>query len=341
MAKKAKGAPPPATEDTLPLDPAIAAALRLCPDPGIYEGLTDNDYHDDPCPEPSLSRTVLKALVDLSPAHAYCLHPRLGGIRDPDAGSENEIADFGTAAHASFLQNRSIIKRLDFPDWRTNNAKDARTLAYAEGMIPLLSKSYSRAMRLIDVLEDFRARTGAFTKGRGEQTVVWREGAAWCRARVDWLPDDPAESPFDLKTTAGVATLEAWSRIAFGKGADLQDGFYARGLEIVRGEPPAPMLFAVVEQRPPHAIGVFEMSPIARESADDDIRFGLSTWDECMAAGSWPSYTMTPQQVFPPSWVLRSREERGRMSQRATELLREMRDRPLGVRMVEQDDFGG
>jgi hypothetical protein len=327
--------PEPETEPVVARPPP-----RLCV-PGIYDGVPEADYHADPCPEPSLSRSVMKLLVDLSPQHAFVAHPRLGAMPDLSDDDADEIADFGTAAHSSFLQNKSTIVRLDFKDWRTDKAKDARRQAYADGMIPLLDKGYSRSMRLIDALENFRARTGAFTQGRGEQTAIWREdNGIWCRARVDWLPDEAEASPWDLKTTAGRATLAAWSRVCFDKGSDLQASFYTRGLEMIRGEPPGDMHFCVVEQKPPYAIGVFVMSPQAREAADDDVRLGIRLWGECLASGEWPPYPLEEQWIYPPAWITRGREERGAERKRLQQIAWS-KESPLAVQMVEQDDFGG
>src|SRR5258708_2254328 len=44
--------------------------------PGIYD-LDDDDYHQDPAPEPSLSSSIVKLLDQQTPAHAYAAHPRL------------------------------------------------------------------------------------------------------------------------------------------------------------------------------------------------------------------------------------------------------------------------
>lgn len=306
--------------------------------PGIYE-ITEAQYHADPCVRPSLSRSVLKRLVDLSPAHAYVIHPKLGGA-DELQDADDDAMDFGTAAHSSFLQGKSIIRALDFPDWRTNKAKEARALAYTDGMIPLLVKPYGRAMRLIDVLEDFRNRTGAFTHGKPEQTVIWQEERIWCRARVDWLPDDPAAPYWDLKTTGSAAAIGPWTRAAFDKGADLQAAFYLRGGEMVREEPPEGMYFAVVEQKPPHAIAVFEMSPIAMDIANQKVRAGISLWSNCLESGQWPGWSPEAQYVHPPSWIIREWEDKAALSQRSQDIAREIRERPLAAQFIESGNFG-
>ncbi len=309
--------------------------------PGIYD-MPASDYHADPCPQPSLSRSLIKPLLDLSPRHGWVIHPRLGGATDFDDESNDEIADFGTAAHSSFLQNKSTIVRLDFPTWQTNASKAARKQAYADGLIPLLDNAYTRAMRLIDQLEDFRARTGAFTQGRPEQTVVWIEdNGVWCRARVDWLPDEPSAPLWDLKSTAGRATSQVWSRVCFEKGYDLQDSFYCRGVEMIRGEPPGEMHFCVVEQKPPYGIKVFTMAPQTRDAADEDVRRAIAIWGECLERGEWPSYSIEPEWVWPLPWVTRAREERNFLDKRRLQQVALSKESPLGVQFVESGDFGG
>lgn len=316
-----------------------AVPALVLSEPGIYD-LPEEAYHADPCPAPSLSRSVLKQLVYRSAKHAYTMHPRLGAVGDLDAGSDDEVQDAGTAAHAAFLQAKSVIRQLDFPDWRTKKAKEARAQAYSDGEIPLLTPSYGRAMRLIDALEEFRSKTGAFTQGRPEQTIIWQDGPVWCRARVDWVPDNPEAPPWDLKTTGGSAVLGAWSRVAFDKGYDLQDAFYCRGLEFVRGEPPAAMKFAVIEQRPPYAIKVYEMSQITRELADQDVGMGLSIWENCLATGEFPGYPWETEWIDPPPWTVRDRQNRSELTQRTQDLLRG-REHPNAVRYIETGNFGG
>jgi hypothetical protein len=337
--------PPPEPDPSPePLDveaeTAVAAAFEPLTEAGIYDDLPEAQYHSDPCIGPSLSRSLILRLIENSPRHAWSIHPKLGMPSDLGDDSDDEVMDFGTAAHAEFLQGRSIIKRVDFKDWRTIKAKEARKEAYAEGMIPLLTGAYDRAMCMIDALEGFRNRTGAFTKGKPEQTVIWQDGAIWCRARVDWLPDDYEANPWDLKSTAGFATLAAWGRVCFSKGAHLQDSFYCRGLEMVRGEPPGPMKFCVVEQKPPYGIGVFEMTPITRDLADGDVRSAIQMWEDSIVSGLWPTYSEETQYVDPPGWVVRDRENRSMLTPRNMDLLRG-RDHPNAVGYIESGNFGG
>jgi hypothetical protein len=305
---------------------------------GLYP-LTDEEYHSDPCLAPSLSRSVLLRLMRRSPRHAWAIHPKLG-LAGQKMVDNNTPRDVGTVAHSAFLQNRYNLKEVAADTWASDRAKDARFEARQANLIPLLTKHYDRAMQMIEALEAFRSKTGAFTAGKPEVTAIWRDRFTWCRARIDWLPDEPEAHPWDLKTTAGSAQLTAWSSTCFANGADLQDAFYCRGIENVRHCVVAPMKFCVIEQNPPYGISVFEMTKITRGLADQDVEAGLDLWRACFSSGQFPSYTVETQYIDPPAWAARNQIEAAAMATDSARFLRGG-EHPNGVRYVETGNFGG
>ena len=278
-------------------------------EPGIY-AVSDAEYLADPVIEPSLNNTIAKLLIDTSPSHAYAAHPKLGGAGDAEAEDDSdERQRIGSAAHAMFLRGSQVAKLIPFDRYQSNAAKAARDEAIAAGLIPLKPKSHDKAMRVVEALERFRASTDAFSDGKPEQTLVWREDDTWCRSKVDWLPDDPAAPLWDLKTTSGNASPRSWTRTAFELGADMQAAFYARGSENLRGEPPEGMLFCVVETELPCGIRVFGFSRLALDIAEDKLRVALDTWDQCRRHGEWPSYPLNTCWIDPLPWITRDWEE--------------------------------
>jgi hypothetical protein len=278
-------------------------------EPGVYE-MPDLEYHSDPvAAAPSLSRSIAKRLVEASPAHAYAQHPRLGGTPPTGPASGEEEMELGSAAHAMFLQGLDIVEHIPFDSYRTKDAKEMRDNARSRGMIPLKTKAYNSAKNLYEALEEFRDRTGYFTQGRPEQTVIWDEGDHWGRCRIDWLPDDPAAPLLDLKTTGGLATLAGWGRTAFQFGADLQAAMYPRACEFVRHEAPNGMLFVVAETSPPYAIRVFGLDDIAVDVGRQKAAAARAIWIQCLALGQWPSYPLNTEWILPPPWEVRNWEE--------------------------------
>jgi PDDEXK-like domain of unknown function (DUF3799) len=319
--------------------PVAEAAIAL---PITAEGfypLSDEQYHSDPCLAPSLSRGVLLRLMRRTPRHAWAIHPKLGMAGRPMVDN-NSPRDIGTVAHDAFLLQRYNLKEVVAENWQTDRAKDARFEAREAGLIPLLTRQYDRAMHMVDALETFRKKTGAFTQGKPEVTAIWREGYTWCRSRIDWLPEEQTANPWDLKTTDGSAHISSWSRVCFQNGADLQDAFYCRGIERLRHCVIAPMKFCVIEQNPPYGICVYEMSKVTRGLAEQDVEAGLDLWRACFTSGEFPSYPITTQYIDPPGWQVRNQIEAVEVAGDSARFLRGD-EHANGVRYIETGNFGG
>jgi len=256
--------------------------------PGIYD-LTAGEYLADPCAKPSLNRGVAQLLVDRSPAHAWVAHPRYGA-KNAAAEDTPDSTDVGSAVHAAFLLGEDLVVEFGFSSWRSEAAKARRNATRAEGKIPLLGDKAATVRAVLDRLYAFRQRTGAFTRGKAEQTVIWQEGDVWCRAKPDWLPDDPTAPLWDLKVTGGVASAATWKYRAAEVAADLQSVMYPRGVAAVRKRSPDGMRFLVIEEEEPHGIRVFRYSGEAEEIALAKFERGVELWRECQATDRWPNY---------------------------------------------------
>ena len=302
-------------------------------EPGIYN-LSDEDYLADPVIVPSLNNSTITKLL-VSPAHAWTSHPRLGMA--PDAESDSTAAqDIGHVAHAMFLHGEDRVRVLNVSDFRSNKAKEMRDAAIAAGRIPLKLDAYEGVRRVVDKLEAFRLRTGAFTGGKPEQTLIWPEGIEWGRCKVDWLPDEPSAYLWDLKTTSVLASAESFARSPFGY--DTQAVWYARGSECVRGEPPEGMRFCVVETKPPYGIKEFEYSPAAIDNAYEDVMTAIQTWSRCRETGAWPDYPDEIEWIDIPPWRLKERAWR---RQKRQDTLRPAVDPALVALMEKAGNLGG
>jgi hypothetical protein len=270
--------------------------------PGNY-GLSDEDYLADPVVVPSLNNTTIRNIL-VSPAHAWAAHPRLGAAPDAEWDS-TDAQDLGHVAHAMFLLGENKVRVLNVENFKTNKARDMRDAAIAEGRIPLKLSSYENVRRVVDKLEAFRLRTGAFTLGKPEQTLIWTEDKEWGRCKVDWLPDEPSAYLWDLKTTTGLANAATFGRSPFGY--DTQAVWYCRGAECVRGEPPEGMRFCVIETKPPYGIKVFEFTPAAIGDAQEEVHEALQLWKRCRETDTWPTYPDDVEWIDLPPWTLRDR----------------------------------
>jgi hypothetical protein len=302
-------------------------------EPGIYS-LSDPVYLADPVVVPSLNNTTARLLL-ISPKHAWASHPRLGGAPDAEWDS-TDAQDIGHVAHQMFLHGEDKVRVLNIKDFRTDKAKDMRDAALAEGRIPLKLSSYEGVRRVVDELERFRQRTGAFTQGKAEQTLIWTEGKEWGRCKVDWLPDEPSAYLWDLKTTSGLASANTFARSD--SGYDMQAAYYPRGCECVRGEPPEGMRFCVIETKPPYGIRVFEFTPGSLDDANEEIQEAIALWARCRETGEWPAYPDDVEWIDVPPWKLKERAWR-RQSGRG--IVRPQADAAAVKMMLENGNLGG
>lgn len=255
---------------------------------GIFQ-MGAAEYHADPTPEPSLSSSIAHILCTDSPLHAWTHNPRLNPDFQPE---ESKPMDLGKAVHSILLEGADIVEYLDYPDWRTNKAKDERDAARKAGKVPLLAHQRidveamtQAALRQLVVHKDAK---DAFTRGKPEQTIIWKEDDIWCRARPDWLHDSYLKID-DLKTTGITANPESISRSLFSNGLDIQCALYLRGLKAVTGKD-AQFRFAFVETTPPYALSVIALHPMALAVAQHKVQFAIDKWRDCLTSGEWPGY---------------------------------------------------
>lgn len=263
------------------------------------------EYHADPCQVPSLSSSIVKTLLSKSPAHARYEHPRLNPAF---VVVEEAKFDVGTVAHELLLEGEAAVAVLDFPNWATNAAKEARDEARAAGQTPLLAKDWDRVEAMANAarrqLEMFDLDPAPFTNGLPEQALLWEESdGVWCRARFDWIHDD-LSAVDDLKTTGASAEPGSWAKTMFGIGGDIQAAFYLRGLRKALDADPV-WRFVVQENYPPYALSVVTLSLEVLANAEMKVDHAISLWSSCIRDNVWPGYTREPGTIELPGWASR------------------------------------
>lgn len=287
------------------------AVIDRISEPGIYE-IEEDAYHADPVVKPSLSSSIAKVLLRATPAHAQIQHPRL----NPTYVSEKRsVFDIGSAVHCLVLNDVAKIEVIDVEEYRTNDAKAKRDAAYAAGRIPLKTREYERVREMADAaraqLDAHEDAAEAFRPGCGtpEQTMIWQEGGVWCRARLDWLPDDRV-SFYDFKTTGQVANPDTYARHLYDMGYDVQAALYRRGIARLLGVSEPSFCFVVQETAPPYCLSVIGLPPQAIDYAERQVDDALRTWAWCLENDEWPGYPSRTAYVEPPMWKIKAWEER-------------------------------
>lgn len=269
--------------------------------------ISAEEYHLDPAPEPSLSRSIAQILITESPLHAWLEHPRL----NPEYSvKESGQFNIGSAAHSLFLEGINQAESLDFTDWRTKDARQAREEVYSRGKIPLLTEQFKTVEKMVSVAHKAMEKSkefGGFTikNGNPEQTIIWQEGNSWCRVRPDCM-NKSGNIIIDYKTT-DLKNQSAWMRAIPGNGYDLQSYMYSHGVKILTGHLPE-FVFMVQEIKKPFSCYFVTLSESYKVVGEQKFRKALRLWDHCITNG-WPDYDQRIHIAEPTSWALMEAEE--------------------------------
>jgi hypothetical protein len=265
-------------------------------EPGLFEIAID-DYHRDPCPEPSLNASLIPWLLQC-PAKAKARHPKLStGF----SSEESRRMDLGSVAHKLLLGRGRDIKVIDADNYRTKAAQEARDAARAAGVIPVLASDLATAEAMhtaaVKQLEDFDLDHGIFEGGKAELAMFWKDAAGcWGRSLIDYLYDNiPTWHVWDYKTTERCVRPEDAAMGAFivDQGYDMQLAVQERGLltlfPSLSGRLKFRLLFQETEE--PYLISVVEPDESTMAIARRKVDYAMHLWAECLRAESFPGYT--------------------------------------------------
>lgn len=273
---------------------------------GIHLDVPSAVYFSDPCPQPSLTQSIAKVLIERSPLHAWHEHPRLGRKPVADAAPEayNSAQAIGNAAHALLLGRGKEIAVADFDSWRTDKAKAVREAAEMAGVVPILQKHFVRARGMADVVRERVPHAFDGRPGNGEVVLIWREGDIWLRTMIDWL-SPKREVAWDVKTTGLSCAPHAIPVLMLNGGWDVQAAMHERGLNTLDpdGAGRRKFRFVAQENEPPYAVTVCELTEAVLTMGRKKLEHAIRLWGACMRANVWPSYPA--DVVYPeyPGWA--------------------------------------
>jgi PDDEXK-like domain of unknown function (DUF3799) len=271
--------------------------------PGIYTDVSAADYFADPCPDPSLTQSIAKVLIDQSPLHAWTAHPRL----NPDYVHDDDTKyDVGNVAHGLMIGRGKEIIVLDaYGDWRTKAAQEARAAAVMQGKIAVLGKTFARASNMVEAareqlaLRDLGHLLNQET-GIGEVVIAWQEDDIWLRQMIDWLEVERLTF-CDYKTTGMSAAPHGLDRMMATAGWPIQAAMAERGLDVLDPENAGRRryLFVVQEDTRPYALNVVELTEGPMTMGRKMLQHGVDIWRRCIEADRWPGY---PAEIVRPSY---------------------------------------
>lgn len=256
-------------------------------EPGIYD-IPEDEYHADPVPGGSLSSTGAKTIYPEGGPARFDYQRRHGG-------KKSKAMDLGTVVHGLVLGTGQPARVLDYPNWTTTKAKDAKKQAIADGCIPMLPDGYAEAQAIARAVLDHDIAGGLFAPGEfdAEVSMFWYldEFGIWCRGRLDAMAHIAGRVVIgDLKTAAD-ASEEGFAKAVDRYCYHVQEVHYRTGLAVLLGCDPQDIdfLFAVAETEPPHLVAVYDTEQW-RELGTGCCRIAYERYRDCTESGIWPGY---------------------------------------------------
>jgi len=284
-------------------------------EPGIHRNINADQYHGDPCAQPSLSSSIAKILLQQSPLHAWLAHPKLnpGFHRDGDSSR----LDLGSVAHDVLLEGGTgrvqVVDPKDYPSktgsipegWTNTAIREARDLARSLGKLPIFKHDWLQVNAMCDVAREFVAGTeidGCFG-WEAESTIIWQEDGLWFRGRTDLLKHDRTII-VDYKTTTNANPEYLTRSVICQMGYDFQASFYRRGVYAVTQIVLPAFVFLFQEIEPPYACSLVALDPMLIDVADIKVEAAIHTWEKCLRTNSWPAYSKQIHWAQAPAWAL-------------------------------------
>lgn len=260
-----------------------------------------DQYLADPCPEPSLTSSLVRRLLSTAPRRVWHETKRL----NPDAPSnDREIFDIGTVAHALFTGEGNEVEVIEAADWRTKAAQEARDAARADGKTPILRKHKDA----VDVMAaEAHAQFGAnpdigplLKDALREATITWTELGVMHRARPDFYHVE-ANAIIHYKTTGVEIGPASAAKYAAGAGWDMIAAHYEAAGVAAAGSPPR-QFFAVQETAAPHLCLVTELDATFLAEARARRKRAIEIWAKCLRTGNWPGNINRTIKLECPEW---------------------------------------
>lgn len=267
--------------------------------PGIYDGITNAEYHGGP----GVSKSMLDVIAAKSPMHLQYLR---------SAANDNEptaAQALGTAFHSLLLEPddfaASYVVAPKF-DKRTKDGKAGWEAFQAEHegkqFIDADMDAILSAMREA-VHAHPVARALITAPGHAERSVYWTDPITGelCRCRPDYWREDGII--VDVKTTDD-ASPEGFAKSVANWRYHVQDPFYTDGIHQATGIAPRGFVFLVVEKKAPHAVAVYSLDRESRDLGRMEYRRDLQRYADCVRSGKWPGYGEVIQEIGVPQWKL-------------------------------------
>jgi hypothetical protein len=299
--------------------------------PGVYDFISNADYHSDPVAGGSLSSSGARDLLPPS-CPAKFQYKRMNPGPPP---APKHHYDFGHAAHRLVLCGEPEIEEhketedapswrlvkgdsvelviVDADNWMTKVAKNLRDLAHAKKQVPLLAKEYTVVQEMAAAIKRNPLATALLSgPGNPERTLIWRDEntGVMCRARPDWMPDPVNGKRLVLAEykSSRSAEQDEFAKAVYDYGYYQQADWYLDGVRALGIDENPAFVFVVQEKDPPYIVSHYQLDPQAVAIAAAKNRWARQTYAHCKKINNWPAYTDKVELLALPAWAERKEE---------------------------------
>lgn len=255
-------------------------------EPGLYDGIDEQDYHADRILAPELGRSLSQSgAKTLRRSARRFVHERSAGRPDKDA------FDLGGTVHSLALRSKdSRIRVIDAYDWKTKAAQQAKAAARAQRLTAIHRGQLLQAAKVARAVRRDELAGAILSEGRPEVTAyaIDPETGVTLRARFDWLREGTAHDCLvDLKTADyGRGTEDVFGSSAASYDYPIQAWWYRYVYFLITGRW-LPFYTITVETDPPHFVTVGQYDPADLAIGEDRAREAIAAYAEG-ESNDWP-----------------------------------------------------
>lgn len=261
----------------------------------VIPDMPEPEYHA----HPALSSTQAKLLLKSPATYDYVVNQ---GNRPPG----KKAFDFGSAVHAGVLGVGYPVDELDYDNYRTKAAQEAKAASEAAGRIPMLKKEMVAVHACVDAIRaNPIARALLERDGIPEASVFATDPdtGVELRCRFDFLPTDRRVA-VDLKTAReGGAAPHKFAKAIVEYGYDVSWAHYTHTAALA-GEEVVDMVFLVVETEAPFHVAAYRLHPDFKEIGLAKAEKARRRLAKALATDQWPGLPAEIITLEPPMYAV-------------------------------------
>ncbi len=259
--------------------------------PGIYSGISLEQYHGPITDGPGISSTGLRTIEGDSLKHYWStsyLNPKRR------ASPDNTAMAFGRVVHdlaaGERFDDRYVVRPAKWDSWRSGDAQRWRAEQMLDGKTVITPEELEAVREVADSLSEHPTIQAGILKGIVEHSIFWQDHktGVWLKARPDVIPID-SDMIVDLKTCASAHPV-AVRRSINDLNYHMQLALAYEGLLATTGREMTDFVLVFVEKAPPYCVNIKPIWMQDIELGRRQNRRSLDKFAEALNTGHWPGY---------------------------------------------------